>query len=76
MAAKAIWWKWNDLRLKQKYELIKESEKNWTLTTRELAGIYACGETQAYQILKDKAAIIECYEANVNQQSFLVPQRE
>ena len=37
--------------------MIKESEKNRTLTTRELAGIYACGKTQEYQILKDKAAI-------------------
>ena len=36
-----------------------------TPTTRELAGIYACGKTQVYQILKDKAAIIEHYEANV-----------
>ena len=57
MAAKPTRRKRNDLTLKQKYELIKESEKNRTLTTRELAGIYACGKTQVYQILKDKTAI-------------------
>ena len=65
MAAKPSRRKRNGLTLKQKYELIKESEKNQTPTTRELAGIYACGKTQVYQILKDKAAIIERYEANV-----------
>ena len=65
MAAKPTRRKRNDLTLKQKYELIKESEKNPTLTTTELAGIYACGKTQVYQILKDEAAIIEHYEANV-----------
>ena len=57
MAAKPTRRKRNDLTLKQKYELIKESEKNPTLTTTELAGIYACGKTQVYQILKDKTAI-------------------
>jgi len=65
MAAKPTRRRRNDLTLKQKYKLIKESEKNQTLTTRELAGIYACGKMQVYQILKDKAAIIERYEANV-----------
>ena len=40
IAAKPTRRKRNDLTLKQKYELIKESEKNRTLTTRELAGIY------------------------------------
>ena len=64
MAARPARKKRNDLTLKQKYELIKEAEKNRTLNARELAGIYGCGKTQVYQVLKNKAAIIESYEAN------------
>jgi len=66
MAARPARKKRNDLTLKQKYELIKEAEKNRTLNARELAGIYGCGKTQVYQVLKNKAAIIESYEANIN----------
>lgn len=67
LAAKPPRRKRNDLTLKQKYELIKESQKNRTLTVRELTEMYKCGKTQVYQILKDKAAIIERYEANATE---------
>ena len=52
IAAKPTRRKRNDLTLKQKYKMIKESEKHRTLTARELAVIYECGKTQEYQILK------------------------
>ena len=54
----------NELTLKKKYELVKEAEKNRTLKARELAELYGCGKTQVYNILKNKAAIIESYECN------------
>ena len=58
MAARPARKKRNDLTLKQKYELIKEAEKNRTLNVGELAGIYGCGKTQVHLVFKNKAAII------------------
>ena len=46
LATKPARRKGNDLTLKQKYELIKESEKNRMLTVRELTEMYQCGKTQ------------------------------
>ena len=51
--------KQNELKLQKKYELVKQAEENKTLSLGELAGIFECGKTQVYQVLKNKAAIVE-----------------
>ena len=45
-------------------DLVKQAEKNRTLSVSELAGIFECGKTQVYQVLKDKAAIVQRYKSN------------
>ena len=54
----------NELTLQQKYQLIKEAEKDPTLRARKLAEQFHCGKTQVYTILKNKAAIVQLYESN------------
>ena len=56
--------KQNELTLQKMYELVKQAEKYRTLSVRELDGIFDCGKAQVYQVLKDKAVIIQCYESN------------
>ena len=56
--------KHNELTLQKKYDLVKQAEKNTTLSVRELVGIYECRKAQVYQVLKDKAAIVQCYKSN------------
>ena len=54
----------NELTLQQKYQLIKEAEKDPTLRARKLAEQFHCGKTQVYTIIKNKASIVELYESN------------
>ena len=52
------------MSLKQKYELVKYSEKCPSVGPKSLADHFKCGKTQIYCILKNKASIIEQYESN------------
>lgn len=54
----------NELTLQQKYQLIKEVEKDPTLRARKLAEQFHCGKTQVYTIIKNKPSIVELYESN------------
>lgn len=54
----------NELKLKKKYELVKQAERKRTLSVRELAGIFECVKTQVYKVLKDKATTVQRYESN------------
>ena len=52
------------MTLQQKYQLIKEAEKDPTRKTRILAEQFHCGKTQVYTIIKNKTATVELYESN------------
>ena len=54
----------NELILQQKYQLIKEAEKDPTLRARKLAEQFHCGKTQVCTIIKNKASMVELYESN------------
>jgi len=43
----------NELTLQQKYQLIKEPEKDPTLRARKLAEQFHCGKTHVYTIIKN-----------------------
>ena len=54
----------HELSLKEKYQLIMEARKSSSLNAKILAEQFACGKTQIYSILKNKAKFIDLYERN------------
>ncbi len=61
-ANEATVWKRNELSLKQKYKLVKLSEKYPSLTAVSSAKRFDCGKTQIYGILG--TTILQDYESN------------
>ena len=56
----------NDLTLKEKYEVIKELQKNPGIRTRKLAENFKCAKTQISSILKRKKEMIALYGENAS----------
>ena len=52
----------NNLTLKLKYKVIKETEKEPKISVCKLTELFSCGKTQISSILKDKDRIVELYE--------------
>lgn len=66
MESQRVTKKRNELTLETRYELVKEAENNPRNNARALAERFKCSKTQVYNILKDKATIIQLYESNIS----------
>ena len=56
----------NGLTLKEKYSVIKESDKHAKPDIKAIAKQFNCGKTQVYTILQKRASIVEMYESNAS----------
>lgn len=54
----------NFLTLKRKVDVIREKERNPSMTHRTLAEMFDCGRTQVAQIIKKKDSIMALYQSN------------
>ena len=63
----------NYLTLKRKVEVIKQKEKDLSMTQRSLAELFDCGRTQIAHILKNKDSIMALmlHEAEYIQEKYL-----
>ena len=59
----------NTLTLQKKYEVLDMLKKNPLMSVRKLAEQFCCGKTQISNIIKNKEAIVELYESNMQNET-------